>query len=149
MNKKYHHWLSVFCLGLLIQTTANAEINDGIGHKVDNANSAVGSVHGAMPDMGKKHPALGKGQMPAKMPMMPTGPKKQGKVVEVTNGAGYSYMLIESNNGKLWVAGTQISAQVGDTVSYIENVTMNNFTSKTLKRTFDTIVFASMVAVVN
>ena len=152
MNKFSSRLVSVLFLGLLAQASVNAEINDGIGHPVGKSSAAtsnMGANHPPMGNMGNNHPSMGKGRMPANMPMMPEGPKKQGKVVEVTNGAGYSYLLVESGGKQFWIAGTQVSAKKGDVVSYIENVTMENFTSKTLKRTFDRIIFASMVAVVD
>lgn len=149
MNKFSSRLVSVFFLGLLSQATVSAEINDGIGHSVGKSSAATSNMGANHPSMGDNHPSMGKGRMPANMPMMPEGPKKQGKVVEVTNGAGYSYLLVESDGKQFWIAGTQVSAKKGDVVSYIENVTMENFTSKTLKRTFDRIIFASMVAVVD
>jgi len=135
----------------MLQSPVHAEINDGIGQSMgkSSANSAKTPAMGANhPPIGGNSAMFGKGTMPANMPSMPEGPKKQGKVLEVTNGAGYSYMQIEAGGQKFWIAGTQVSAKVGDVVSYVENVTMENFTSKTLNRTFDRIVFASTVAVV-
>jgi len=142
-------------LGFSLSTVAIAEINDGIGHKIGSGasagstqNKAMDANHPPVNTMGNNHPSLGKGTMPTGMPKMPEGPTKQGKVIELTSGAGYSYMHIESGGQKFWIAGTQVSAKVGDIVSYVENVRMNNFTSKTLNRTFDSIVFASTVSVV-
>lgn len=150
MNRFCRRSLSVVFLGLLIQAPVNAEINDGIGHKIGqkSPNPAMGANHPPVGNTGNMG-MMGKGTMPAGMPKMPEGPKKQGKVVEVTSGAGYSYMLIEAGGQQFWIAGTQITAKVGDVVSYVENVTMSNFTSKTLNKTFDRIVFASTVAIVN
>jgi len=151
MNKFYRRSLSVVFLGLLVQAPVNAEINDDIGHNIDQSSAnhaAMGANHPPINHMGNMG-QMGKGTMPANMPMMPEGPKKQGKVVEIISGAGYSYLLLESDGKKFWIAGTQVSAKAGDAVRYIENVTMSNFTSKTLNRTFDQIVFASDVAVAN
>ncbi|MDH3327153.1 MAG: hypothetical protein OEM38_10595 [Gammaproteobacteria bacterium] len=148
MNKFCRRSVSVLVFGLLAQSPVSAEINDGIGHSIgkstQNNTPAMGSNHPPVGSMG----TMGKGQMPANMPKMPEGPKQQGKVLEVTSGAGYSYLRLEAGGQEVWVAGTQITAKVGDVVSYVENVTMQNFTSKTLNKTFDRIVFASSVAVV-
>ena len=151
MNKLCRRSVSVLFLGLLAQAPVNAEINDGIGHKMGQSSKNTSSMGANHPPVGNagNMGTMGKGTMPANMAKMPEGPKKQGKVIEVTSGAGYSYLLIEAGGQKYWIAGTQITAKVGDVVSYIENVTMNNFTSKTLNKTFDQIVFASTVAVVN
>lgn len=150
MNKLCRRSISILFLAFLAQSPVNAEINDGIGHKMGQSSKntpAMGANHPPVGNMGSMQ--MGKGTMPSSMPKMPEGPKKQGKVIEVTSGAGYSYMLIDAGGQQFWIAGTQITAKVGDVVSYIENVTMNNFTSKTLNRTFDRIIFASTVAVVN
>jgi len=152
MNKFCRRSASVVFFAILAQSPVNAEINDGLDHStVQTANNpAMGSNH---PPVSGNHPGMGmtmgKGVMPANMPKMPEGPKKRGKVKELINGGGYSYLLIETDGQKFWVAGTQISTKVGDMVSYIENVSMSNFTSRTLKRTFDHIVFASTLAVID
>ena len=156
MNKFCRRSVSVVFLGILAQSPVNAEINDGIGHKVGTSSGNTAAMGANHPPVKNNHPGmdmgsnmgLGKGTMPANMPTMPEGPRKQGKVTEVESGAGYSYMLIEAGGQKFWIAGTQITAKVGDVVSYVENVTMSNFTSKTLNKTFDQIIFASTVAVV-
>jgi len=80
----------------------------------------------------------------AKMPMAaPEGPKGEGKVLSVVNGSGYSYVELENNGQKFWVAGTQVAVAKGDKISYVENVVMEKFFSKTLQREFDRIIFAS------
>ena len=71
-----------------------------------------------------------------------------GKVLEISHGDNFSYINVESNEQKIWIAGIQVKAAVGDTISYVENVTMDNFTSKVLKRTFKQVVFVSGVSIV-
>ena len=71
-----------------------------------------------------------------------------GKVLEISHGDNFSYLNVESNEQKIWIAGIQVKADVGNTISYVENVTMDNFTSKVLKRTFKQVVFVSDVSVV-
>jgi len=98
-----------------------------------------------------KHPSMGvsAGQSEMKTAMMqPEGPTAQGKVMEVTSASGYTYLLLEAGEDKFWVAATQVSAKVGDVVSYIANVTMHDFTSKAINKTFDSIIFVSTVKVV-
>ncbi|TNF53333.1 DNA-binding protein [bacterium] len=68
-----------------------------------------------------------------------------GKVVETMNSGGYSYVNIEKNGKKIWVAVTQIKVEVGQNISFKPGMTMKNFKSKTLNRTFETIVFSSGV----
>lgn len=65
-----------------------------------------------------------------------------GKVVETMNSGGYTYVCVENNGKKTWVAVPQMTATVGATMSFMPGAAMPNFTSKTLNRTFDSIVFS-------
>lgn len=139
-------------LFLISWGAAQAEIEDGIGKSFGNSGKS-GQATAPMPP---NHPPMGNGNsmgnmgkpsMPMNM-MAPEGPVEQGKVIDLTEGAGYSYLLLESGGKQFWIAGTQVTAKKGDVVSYIENVVMENFHSKTLNKTFDRIIFASSVKVV-
>lgn len=66
----------------------------------------------------------------------------QGTVAETMNSSGYTYLLLDSAQGKIWVAIPETSVKVGQAVICTPGMTMNNFASKTLNRTFDTIVFS-------
>ncbi|MDR3581548.1 MAG: DNA-binding protein [Oryzomonas sp.] len=69
-----------------------------------------------------------------------------GKVLQVLNGGGYSYIYLQKDKGeKTWIAVTEIKANAGDRMSFKEGLVMKNFQSKTLKRTFDSIVFSNGV----
>jgi len=69
-----------------------------------------------------------------------------GTVIETINASGYTYMLVEANSRQNWVAIPATTVLKGSQVSYIEGMTMSNFTSKTLNRTFDSIIFSSGLA---
>ena len=80
---------------------------------------------------------------------IPTGaPTHKGKVLTTMDAAGYTYMEVEENGQKLWVAIMQTPIKVGDVVEFPDSPPMSNFTSKTLKRTFEKIIFAPAVRVV-
>jgi len=66
-----------------------------------------------------------------------------GKVVEMMNSGGYTYVNIEKDGKKTWVAVPRMKVVVGQDISFQSGMAMSNFTSKTLKRTFETIVFSS------
>lgn len=70
-----------------------------------------------------------------------------GKVVSIANGGGYSYLEVQVNEGKEWLAAPQAAVKVGDQVSWNGGSTMTNFSSKSLERTFDKIVFVAGVNV--
>jgi hypothetical protein len=67
-----------------------------------------------------------------------------GKVTQVMNSGGYSYIYLQKDNGeKIWLAVKETKANVGDRMSFMEGLVMKNFESKSLKRTFDTIIFSN------
>lgn len=66
-----------------------------------------------------------------------------GKVVETMNASGYTYVCLEKKGVKTWVAVPETKVKLGSEMSFLPGQTMTNFTSKTLNRTFDSIVFSS------
>jgi len=78
------------------------------------------------------------------MPKTPDSAKMEsGTVVETMKVPGYTYMLVDNGAGQSWVAIPETDVATGAKVSYSANMTMNNFTSKTLNKTFETIVFSA------
>lgn len=106
---------------------------------------------GGHPPMGQQmaggHPPMGQ-QMAASAPAA-AGPASSGKVKEVLSGGGYIYLEVEQADGSVWVAAPVANAKVGDTVSWSDGMTMSNFTSTSLNRKFDKIIFAGAVRVGN
>jgi len=66
----------------------------------------------------------------------------QGQIVETMNSSGYTYLLLDAAQGKVWIAIPETQVATGQTVTCAPGVTMKEFTSKTLNRTFDSIVFS-------
>ncbi len=66
-----------------------------------------------------------------------------GTVIETMNSSGYTYMLIESGAEKTWVAIPETKIEKGAEVTYNSGMVMKNFDSKTLNRTFESIIFSS------
>lgn len=69
-----------------------------------------------------------------------------GKIVETMDSGGYTYVNVEKDGKKTWVAVPTMKVKVGQEVSFTPGAVMNNFTSKTLGRTFEKIVFSAGVA---
>ncbi len=65
-----------------------------------------------------------------------------GKVVETMNAGGYTYVRLEKGGKKTWVAVPEMKVSVGQKVALQPGQAMENFTSKTLGRTFDVIIFS-------
>jgi hypothetical protein len=67
----------------------------------------------------------------------------EGKVVETMNAGGYTYVCVQSNGQKQWAAMPPTEVKLGEVVAINPGAVMQNFTSSTLKRTFDSIIFSS------
>lgn len=68
-----------------------------------------------------------------------------GKVLQTMDSGGYTYVQIENNGGKTWVAVPKTKVVKGQDISFAPGVEMQNFESKTLKRKFDSIIFSGGV----
>lgn len=78
----------------------------------------------------------------------PAAPAQQvsqisGKVLETMNAAGYTYVNVETATGPVWAALPETKVEVGQEVVLAGGMEMKNFESKTLGRTFDSVVFSS------
>jgi hypothetical protein len=73
---------------------------------------------------------------------IPAGAGHKGKVVETMNAAGYTYVQVEENGQKIWVAVMETKVKTGDIVEFPDSPPMINFQSKSLNRVFDKIIFA-------
>ena len=65
-----------------------------------------------------------------------------GTVRETMNAAGYTYLQVDSAAGPVWVAIPEGTVTKGQQVTCLPGMVMENFASKTLGRTFPTIVFS-------
>lgn len=68
-----------------------------------------------------------------------------GKVLETMNSGGYTYAKIDEGGNAYWIAGPQTEISVGSQISFIEQMVMKDFTSKSLNRTFDQLVFVTAI----
>jgi len=66
----------------------------------------------------------------------------KGKIIETMDAAGYTYLQLESNQGRVWVAIPQTKVTKGQEVTAAPGMIMSDFQSKTLKKTFDVIIFS-------
>jgi hypothetical protein len=69
-------------------------------------------------------------------------PPISGKVVETMNSGSYTYVCLEKNGKKTWVAIPEMKVSIGQELSLPPGLEMSNFTSKPLGRTFETIIFS-------
>ena len=91
----------------------------------------------AMPD---------KGSPPATDASQSADETLTGKILQTMDSGGYTYIHLQKKNGdKIWVAVTVTPVTVGSQITFAGGMEMGNFESKTLKRTFDKIIFADGV----
>ncbi len=66
-----------------------------------------------------------------------------GTVAETMDSGAYTYMLLEKDGTKTWVAVPKMKVKKGQHVSLMPGAEMENFTSSTLNRTFEKIIFSA------
>ena len=77
----------------------------------------------------------------------PAGTGHKGKVIQVMEAGSYTYLEVEEKGQKLWIAALKTKLNKGDIVEFPDSKPMEKFESKTLKRTFDKIIFAESIRV--
>ncbi len=67
---------------------------------------------------------------------------RTGVIITTMDASGYTYLHLDTEGGKIWVALPVTKVKKGDKVSYRDGITMQEFHSKTLDKTFDHIIFS-------
>jgi len=65
-----------------------------------------------------------------------------GKVAETMNSGGYTYILLQTKTKMFWVAIAETKIDVGQDVVLAPGMEMTDFHSKSLDRTFESIIFS-------
>ena len=78
------------------------------------------------------------------VPLAPAALVVSGEVLEVKDVESYSYLRLKTKDGEMWAAVGKAPVKVGSKVSIENSTVMKNFESKSLKKTFPTIVFGSL-----
>lgn len=68
----------------------------------------------------------------------------KGHVLEVVDVANYTYLRIKTDGGETWAAISKAPVKMGSEVTIDHAMVMNNFESKTLKKSFKKIVFGTL-----
>jgi hypothetical protein len=69
----------------------------------------------------------------------------KGEVLETQSVDSYTYLRLKTKDGEVWAAVPTTPVKKGAAVTIGNPMVMQNFESKTLKRTFDKIVFGQIV----
>ncbi|MDP1993146.1 MAG: hypothetical protein Q8K00_19185 [Syntrophales bacterium] len=107
----------------------------------------------AAPQLPASHPPVaapsgGDPHANLKLKEIPAGTGHKGKVLQVMEAGSYTYLEVEEKGQKLWIAALKTKLNKGDIVEFPDSKPMEKFESKTLKRTFDKIIFAESIRVV-
>ncbi len=71
----------------------------------------------------------------------------RGTVKEAMDAGGYTYIRLASDQGECWAAARRLTVKVGDEVELAGLMTMKNFSSPSLKRSFEEIQFVGQAKV--
>ena len=80
-------------------------------------------------------------QLKAAKPRLPN----YGTVKAVHHASMYSYIQIVNEQGMLWLAGPKTELQLNDKIRFSKGVSMSNFYSKELQRSFPQVLFVSKI----
>ena len=72
-----------------------------------------------------------------------------GKVLSTISVPSYTYVEVSQGKKTLWVAASASPVKKGDMVRFDDGMVMHNFHSKSLNRTFPSIVFVNSLVVDN
>ncbi len=82
----------------------------------------------------------GKGMPDAQLP-------QKAKVLSTIDAAPYTYLEVTQNKKTLWLAANAVPAKKGDVIRFDDGMVMTNFHSKTLNRTFPSVIFVNRLVV--
>lgn len=108
------------------------------GHPAMDAPPQVG--HGAPPLNSNARPNGHAGMMEQPGKAMAV---VSGKVIETMDAGGYTYIHLDGDGKKVWVAVPSMKVAVGQELKLQPGHEMSNFTSRSLDRTFDTVIFSA------
>ena len=106
---------------------------------------AIFSASAAAQSLPAGHPGAsaktaGKGGAEAQLP-------QKAKVLSTIDAAPYTYLEVSQNKKTLWLAANAVPAKKGDVIRFDDGMAMTNFHSKTLNRTFPSVLFVNRVVI--
>lgn len=86
-------------------------------------------------------------QLPKETPV--TDLPHKGKVISAIDTNQYTYIEVAQDQKTLWLAAPTVAVKKDNVIRFEDGAEMTNFYSKTLNRTFPSIMFISRVVVTN
>ena len=81
---------------------------------------------------------------PATTAAAPAGAEVKGRILERLDAKPYTYFRLQIGDQEQWAAVPENDLKVGQDVTLVNPMPMTNFQSKTLNRTFATVLFANL-----
>ena len=103
---------------------------------------AAFSVAAAAQQLPSGHPSVKPGQGAPEAQLA-----QKGKVVSAVAAPPYVYIEVNQDKKTLWLAANAVPVKKGDTIRFDNGMVMTNFHSKTLNRTFPSVLFVNRVVV--
>jgi hypothetical protein len=124
----------IFSSGLVTETNGQAT-------QIPQAAGAATNLPAAPPATASKPKPKGMAAMFGSIGEESTG-SLSGKVVETMDSGGYTYINLEKDGKQTWVAVPTMKVTVGQQMELQPGAAMKNFTSKSLNKTFDSVIFS-------
>jgi hypothetical protein len=109
------------------------------------ANTAAAAPQTNAADTAKPAVALPPGHVPITAAPAAIQLTRKGKVLDVIDSPTYTYLQVTGDKDPVWLVAYKTGIGKGSVVNYSDGVAMSNFHSKSLNRTFDTIIFVDRV----
>ena len=74
---------------------------------------------------------------------------RKGKVLSSLDAGMYTYIELVENGKTIWIAAPAMIVKKGDTIRFSEGAKMSNYFSKSLNRTFESVLFVGKAVVAN
>lgn len=73
----------------------------------------------------------------------------RGKVLFVTDSDGYTYIKYDEDGKESWLSVTKVTVNVGDIIEFPDTPPLINFASKSLNKTFASLMFVPGIKIVS
>lgn len=130
---------NLFILIVVSGLASSCSPSDSVDPEIENLGRATGPS-------GDARPAMPPGMMGKNVESPTQKITYEGEILESINVPNYTYLRIMQEGGKeIWAAVPQFEASVGKKIAVEQSLIMEKFTSPSLSRTFDSIIFGTVV----
>ncbi len=133
-------------------TQGNANAQFELGYMYENGKGIAKDVAEAF-KWYQKSSAQGNKDAKRMLANAKTGPgaglNRSGKVLSSIDAGMYTYIELSEDGKNVWIAAPTIKVKEGDTIRFSDGAIMSNYYSKSLDRTFESVIFVGKAVVAN